>query len=107
MNIPQLPDTQPIQPNAESVLITPAQPEKIALWPQWAIVVLLTMMIALSGAQLLGTVVVELFVDLKAALLRILILLPVLIIGIFMLVQEWKKLFVDKSNSTESTAAKD
>ena len=86
--------------------VTPQQPEAKALWPQWAIVVLLSIFIALSGAELLGTVLLELFVDYKAALLRIVILLPVLIIASILLVKQWKKLISEKFKLADESAEK-
>lgn len=73
-------------------------------WTQWAIVVLLSILIALSGAQLLGTVLLELVIDYKSALLRIAILLPVLVIAVFLLVKHWRKLLLDKSAHAENAS---
>ena len=80
--------------------------EQKAQWPQWAIVILLSMLIAISGAELLGTVMVELMVDFKAALphalLRLTILGSVLVIATFLLVKQWKKLFTDRAGKSDS-----
>ena len=80
----------------------PPQPPNKTPWAQWMIVVLISILIVLSGAQLLGTVLLELVVDFKAALLRIAILLPVLIIAVFILVKQWQKLFLDKSTNAKN-----
>lgn len=80
--------------------------EQKVQWPQWTIVILLSMLIAISGAELLGTVMVELMVDFKAALphalLRLVILGSVLVIATFLLVKQWKKLFTDRAGKSDS-----
>ncbi len=87
--------------------VLPPQPAHRTPWTQWVIVVLLSILIALSGAQLLGTVLLELVVDYKSALLRIAILLPVLVIAVFLLVKHWRKLLLDKPGHAKSPPAEE
>lgn len=82
-----------------------SQPDDKTRWPQWAIVVLLSILIALSGAQLLGTVLLELVVDYKAGLLRVAILLPILLIASYLLLKHWQKLITERSKAADSTNA--
>ena len=106
-------DTNPQNSSAEhqseqpsiDLPVLPPQPANKTPWTQWMIVVLLSILIVLSGAQLLGTVLLELVVDYKSALLRIAILLPVLIIAVFLLVKHWRKLLLDKSTHAKYPAA--
>ncbi len=117
MNDPLQPDpsknmTPNVEISADMDASTPpasvSASEQKAQWPQWAIVILLTMLIAISGAELLGTVMVELIVDFKAALphamLRLVILGSVLIIATFLLVKQWKKLFSDRAGKSDSAS---
>ena len=90
---------------ASDLPVLPPQSANKTPWAQWAIVVLLSILIALSAAQLLGTVLLELVVDYKSALLRMAILLPVLIIAVFLLVKHCRKLLLDKSTRAENATA--
>lgn len=92
-----------VAPNIDA----PSPPEEKTRWPQWAIVVLLSILIALSGAQLLGTVLLELVVDYKAGLLRVAILLPVLVIASFLLLKHWQKLIAERSKTGDKIIAKE
>ena len=59
---------------------------------EWALAILLTMLIGLSAAALLVTGVMELMFDSASAWVRIGVLLPVLLIASYLLVQLWLKL---------------
>lgn len=81
-----------------------AEPEHVVEndWSEWAIVVLLSILVALSAAQLFGTVLIELNVESRAALPRF-IFLPVLLIASYLLVQKWRKLIsrsIERRNSS-------
>ena len=106
MSIEPNPQNTPAEHQSEKsgidLPILPPQSTNKTPLMQWVIVVLLSILIALSGAQLLGTVLLELVVDYKSALLRIAILLPVLIIAVFLLVKQWQKLFLDKSTHAKN-----
>lgn len=67
-------------------------PEKVAL-SDWASAILLTVLVGLSAAALLGATFMELLFDKLSALTRVIILLPVLMISSYLLVQKWRKLF--------------
>ncbi len=60
---------------------------------QWALAILLTILIGLSAAALLSASVMELMFDSPSAWIRIGVLLPVLLIASYLLVQLWRKLF--------------
>jgi hypothetical protein len=59
----------------------------------WAVAILLTVLVGLSGAALLGATFMELLFDKLSAVTRVVILLPVLLITTFLLVKKWQKLF--------------
>ena len=56
---------------------------------EWALAVLLTMLVGLSGAALLGATFLELLFDTTSALIRVFVLLPVLVIASYLLVRLW------------------
>ena len=56
---------------------------------EWALAVLLTMLVGLSGAALLGATFMELLFDSTSALIRVFVLLPVLVIASYLLVRLW------------------
>ena len=56
---------------------------------EWAFAVLLTMLVGLSGAALLGATFLELLFDSTSALVRVFVLLPVLVIASYLLVRLW------------------
>jgi hypothetical protein len=76
-------------------------------WIQWTIVILLSILVALSGAQLLGTVLFELVIDYKSALVRVVILLPVLIIASYLLVKKWHKLILNNDEPRNGSSSKE
>ena len=99
------PQNQPADNNETNgpVSVQPDESERLAEnnWSEWAIVVLLSILVALSAAQLFGTVLIELNVESKAALPRF-IFLPVLLIASYLLVQKWRKLIsrsLDRRNA--------
>ena len=69
-----------------------AKEGKVSL-SEWALAVLLTMLLGLSAAALLSASIMELMFDSASAWIRIFVLLPVLGISAYLLVQLWKKLF--------------
>lgn len=76
-----------------------ATPAKVAL-SEWALAILLTMLIGLSTAALLSASIMEMMFDNASAWIRIFVLLPVLGISAYLLVQLWKKLF-DRRDATK------
>ena len=66
---------------------------------EWALAILLTMLIGLSAAALLVTGVMELMFDSASAWVRIGVLLPVLLIASYLLVQLWLKLIQRRDNT--------
>lgn len=74
-------------------------PVKVAL-SEWALAILLTMLIGLSTAALLSASIMEMMFDSASAWIRIFVLLPVLGISAYLLVQLWKKLF-DRRDATK------
>ena len=66
---------------------------------EWALAILLTMLIGLSAAALLVTGVMELMFDSASAWMRIGVLLPVLLIASYLLVQLWLKLIQRRDNT--------
>ena len=58
----------------------------------WAVAILLTVLVGLSGAALLGATFMELLFDRLSAVMRVVILLPVLLISCYLLVKKWQKL---------------
>ncbi|MCY7387811.1 MAG: hypothetical protein LH481_07070 [Burkholderiales bacterium] len=84
--------TDPIIPSTVGAsLASTAQVEKVAM-SDWAIAVLLTLLVGLSGAALLGATFMELLFDKMSAVMRIVVLLPVLVISAYLLVQKWRML---------------
>ena len=59
---------------------------------EWALAILLTILIGLSAAALLVTGVMELMFDSAAAWIRIGVLLPVLLIASYLLIELWLRL---------------
>lgn len=76
-----------------------AAPVKVGL-SEWALAILLTMLIGLSTAALLSASIMEMMFDSASAWIRIFVLLPVLGISAYLLVQLWKKLF-DRRDATK------
>ncbi len=72
--------------------VPPGPATKVAL-SDWAVAILLTALVGLSGAALLGATFMELLFDRLSALTRVVILLPVLLISCYLLVKKWQKLF--------------
>ena len=82
----------PIIPSKAGASLAPtAQLSKVAM-SDWAIAILLTMLVGLSGAALLGATFMELLFDKMSAVMRIVVLLPVLLISSYLLVQKWRSL---------------
>jgi hypothetical protein len=93
--------TEPNLPPNEGASPPPAgeKPIKVA-WSEWALAILLTMLIGLSTAALLSASIMEMMFDSASAWIRIFVLLPVLGISAYLLVQLWKKLF-DRRDATK------
>ena len=70
--------------------------------PEWALAVLLTMLVGLSGAALLGATFMELLFDSTSALVRVFVLLPVLVIASYLLVRLWLTLNERRSAAKKS-----
>ena len=84
--------TDPIIPsNAGASLAPTVNASKVAM-SDWAIAILLTVLVGLSGAALLGATFMELLFDKMSAVMRIVVLLPVLLISSYLLVQKWREL---------------
>ena len=85
--------TEPSNPSTEGASPATAEPtDKVAL-SDWAVAILLTVLVGLSAAALLGATFMELLFDKLSAVTRVIILLPVLMISAYLLVQKWRKLF--------------
>ena len=65
--------------------------DKVTL-TDWALAILLTILVGLSAAALLSATFMELLFDKLSALTRLVVLLPVLLISSFLLVKKWQKL---------------
>jgi hypothetical protein len=93
--------TEPILPPDEGASPTAVveKPIKVGL-SEWALAILLTMLIGLSTAALLSASIMEMMFDSASAWIRIFVLLPVLGISAYLLVQLWKKLF-DRRDATK------
>lgn len=84
--------TDPIIPSNEGANLAPtATAGKVAM-SDWAVAILLTMLVGLSGAALLSATFMELLFDKMSAVMRIIVLLPVLLISSYLLVQKWRGL---------------
>ena len=85
MSDPHLPTTDGArQPPADQV-------DKVTL-TDWALAILLTILVGLSAAALLSATFMELLFDKLSAVTRLVVLLPVLVISAFLLVKKWRKL---------------
>ena len=85
MSDPNLPSTDGArQPPADQV-------DKVTL-TDWALAILLTILVGLSAAALLSATFMELLFDKLSAVTRLVVLLPVLLISSFLLVKKWRKL---------------
>ena len=84
--------TDPIIPSNEGAGPAPPAPASKVPMSDWAITILLTMLVGLSGAALLGATFMELLFDKMSAVMRIVVLLPVLLISSYLLVQKWREL---------------
>ena len=93
--------TEPDAPlkHAESTPSTADETGKTR-WPQWALAILLTTLVCLSAAALLGATFMELMFDSTSAWIRVFVLLPVLLIASYLLGKLWWKLFQQR-NGTE------
>jgi uncharacterized membrane protein len=60
--------------------------------PEWALAILLTILVGLSGAALLAASMMELMFDSVSAWVRIGVMLPVLLIATYLLVKKWRRL---------------
>lgn len=86
--------TEPNLPPTEDAKQSPAAGQQNAVsWSEWALAILLTMLVGLSAAALLSASIMELMFDSASAWIRIFVMLPVLLISSFLLVQLWQKLF--------------
>lgn len=83
----------PNEPLKEDIQVVPSDPASKVSLADWAVAILLTVLVGLSGAALLGATFMELLFDRLSALTRVVILLPVLLISCYLLVKKWQKLF--------------
>ena len=84
--------TDPIIPPKADESLAPTAPVSKVAMSDWAIAILLTMLVGLSGAALLSATFMELLFDKMSAVMRIIVLLPVLLISSYLLVQKWREL---------------
>lgn len=84
--------TDPIIPSNEGANLAPTAPAGKVAMSDWAVAILLTMLVGLSGAALLSATFMELLFDKMSAVMRIIVLLPVLLISSYLLVQKWRGL---------------
>ena len=84
--------TDPIIPSKAGASLAPTDPASKVAMSDWAIAILLTVLVGLSGAALLGATFMELLFDKMSAVMRIVVLLPVLLISSYLLVQKWREL---------------
>ena len=84
--------TDPIIPSKAGASLAPTDPASKVAMSDWAIAILLTVLVGLSGAALLGATFMELLFDKMSAVMRIVVLLPVLLISSYLLVQKWRGL---------------
>jgi hypothetical protein len=59
---------------------------------EWALAILLTILVGLSGAALLAASIMELMFDSVSAWVRVGVMLPVLLIAAYLLIQKWRRL---------------
>jgi hypothetical protein len=85
--------TDPKVTTTENASPLPTVPAAKVAMSDWAVAILLTLLVGLSAAALLGATFMELLFDKVSAWIRIIILLPVLLISSFLLVKKWQKLF--------------
>ena len=83
----------PNEPLKEDAPVMPPGPAAKVAPSDWAVAILLTALVGLSGAALLGATFMELLFDRLSAVTRVVILLPVLLISCYLLVKKWQKLF--------------
>jgi len=83
----------PNEPLKEDTQVVPSDRASKVSLADWAVAILLTVLVGLSGAALLGATFMELLFDRLSALTRVVILLPVLLISCYLLVKKWQKLF--------------
>ena len=83
----------PDEPLKEDPHAVPSGPAIKVAPSDWAVAILLTALVGLSGAALLGATFMELLFDRLSAMTRVIILLPVLLISCYLLVKKWQKLF--------------
>lgn len=84
--------TDPNLPSTDGARSASAdQVDKVTL-TDWAFAILLTILVGLSAAALLGATFIELLFDKLSAVTRLVVLLPVLVISSFLLVKKWQKL---------------
>ena len=83
----------PNNPTTEDANVTPPAPEEKVAQADWALAILLTALVGLSGAALLGATFMEMLFDKISAVTRVVVLLPVLLISAYLLVKKWQKLF--------------
>lgn len=83
----------PNEPLKENNAVEPPDPASKVAPSDWALAILLTALVGLSGAALLGATFMELLFDRLSAVTRVVILLPVLLISCYLLVKKWQKLF--------------
>ena len=83
----------PNNPSTEDASVTPTAPEEKVAPSDWALAILLTALVGLSGAALLGATFMEMLFDKISAVARVVVLLPVLLISAYLLVKKWQKLF--------------
>lgn len=84
--------TDPIIPSNEGANLAPTAPASKVTMSDWAVAILLTMLVGLSGAALLSATFMELLFDKMSAVMRIIVLLPILLISSYLLVQKWRGL---------------
>lgn len=83
----------PNEPPKDDIPVVPPSPANKVAPSDWAVAILLTALVGLSGAALLGATFMELLFDRLSAVTRVVILLPVLLISCYLLVKKWQKLF--------------
>ena len=91
--------SNPNNPSTEDASTTPSAPEDKVAPSDWALAILLTALVGLSGAALLGATFMEMLFDKFSAVTRVVVLLPVLLISAYLLVKKWQKLFHRHDNA--------
>lgn len=84
--------TEPNTPPTEVAKTPATDPTDKVTLSDWAVATLLTILVGLSAAALLGATFMELLFDKVSALTRVVVLLPVLLISAYLLTQKWRKL---------------